>query len=345
MKGKITILSLVVFFAACTKGSVVYDVPDTSIGVYPVASVSTKGLGAMLPDPGYSPDETFAVWAYHDPVSEGAGWTSSTFQSEYFGAAEFARNSTGFWAGRTAPYYWPKSGSLLFAALSPYSVLDAPSDSGEGVSSAGSVSVAYDPAVPGFTVTGFTQGTYSATLADSRMVDLMWYDISAGQKSSSSGVPAIKFRHALSWLTFKVKAEVEGVFTVKSVILKGVKDKGSFSSNATAWSDLGTGMPDIVLYSDQNGKLVQVEASVLADDVLVIPQPFSASVLEIVYTLAGLEDAPQRQTLPVSGAESETSWSMGTHYTYTLSFRPNAIEILPSLPAEWSQGSQDVTVQ
>ena len=350
MKKFLTIPAAVAILTACTKTVTVYDDTEKEIGLSPVAekaSVSKAPVYGPQENNTYSTDEAFGIFAWHRVLGQQTSATWDEFSngqtesgngiSLYINKGRFgykAASSTGgssLWAGMNAdgtvhPYFWPKTGVLAFAGYSPYDAI-APAN------------VSYSlfngtDGAPGtkLTITGFTQGAYANTGALSatvtaltetnETVDVMWFDaddqnaVNLGAQNAANTGVGIVFRHACSWVDFKLQAAsgAEGIYEILKVTLKNVYTKGSFDSSLagdTFTNDgdepsditVGTGRPwtgldyasatarDIVLYDQSaagqtgtflgtaaEGQTAATQAPVLElDDLIVIPQSMDAT--------------------------------------------------------------------
>lgn len=347
---------------SCTKGTAVYE--DTAeIGLFPVNYSMTKAAGQYGPvkDAVYPATEKFVVYAYHTPAAPGTQLSAAAEEglTPYLNGVTFAKKADqNVWGGDGVSYYWPKSGSLFFAGYSP-------ADAETVTSSSCSF------AETGSTLTlGFTQGAYSYTDGTStssvsgyKMVDLMYFDAAAADISVNTGNQAKTFKHALSYLTFNLKAStgLDGIFKVTGITLKNVKSQGTFTSgSAPAWATPGDAA-DIVIYNDTETGMVLAEAGTLADDVLIIPQtmvtgqgtPTDNTVLVIEYAMKANATDPSISFVEMAdevivlkggdGSDSDTEWLMNYHYTYNLTFTAEEILIEPSVSA-WATAGADITV-
>lgn len=100
--------------AACTKSNVQLEQPG-EIAFQPVAQKATK---AAVDGTVYPVDESFNVWAWWDDVAPSANPTYANYTAKYIDAGKFIARDNFNWGGET-PYYWPTSGSLVFAGYSP----------------------------------------------------------------------------------------------------------------------------------------------------------------------------------------------------------------------------------
>ena len=357
MKKLIFIAAAVAAMAACTKSQVVYDDTENEIGITPVSDKATKALYGPVKDAVYPEGESFGVFAQHSTAAAGETFaTGSGELNDYLVNVEFVYDSTTAsdadgkkWHGKT-PYYWPKTGSLYFAGYSPYSI------------TAGTRDYDFTRTAPKLTIADFVQGGYnykdgSATVpggnaGDSyQMVDLLWFDATAS--SANTGAPAVIFKHALSYITIKldVSTGLDNLFYLKSVKLSNIEMKADFDSNPAAGAEEWSGhesTAELELYS--GNQVLSSTTPFVIDDILIIPQTTSGSVLTITYGQKAAADTPEiEQTYTLSnilgGDEASTpndtdKWLMGKHYTYLFTFTADEIKLTPSVEI-WSEISRD----
>lgn len=330
----------------------------------PVVSSITKVVGEI--DGLYPTSESFAVFSvYH---SEGFnGWDTGV---SYINRAEFTYNASlddtdsdalGGWTGG---YYYPKSGSLSFAAYSPFSAHAETPGPGTGT---------FEYASAGLSIANFTIPELAA------QYDLLYseriYDKTAndGVGDGYEGLDLV-FRHALSSIKFKVQkmAAYSGyTITLKSISLEDINYKGSFAENiqnptsdvyasAPAWTptnefDESDGLDDLTNYMIYNSSLVITEAATDTDDVkyhtipqgaILLPQTFGESdtaLIRVNYTIKPTSMPEISQTATVRLNQLSTSWEMGKRYTYNISIGYDTITISPTVIG-WENVSGDVTV-
>lgn len=116
MKKSLIIALGAIALVACTKTSVSYE-QTGEIGFAPVVRKnSTKAAVAGVT----FPEQNIKVFGYYDnSMAEGSSYSAGKFAVEYLPGVEFAKNGA-IWAGaNNKHYYWPKTGSILFAGYSP----------------------------------------------------------------------------------------------------------------------------------------------------------------------------------------------------------------------------------
>lgn len=339
MKKIISIVLGVAALAACTKTSVSYEQPG-EIALAPVTRANmTK---AAITGTTFPTTNDMGVYAFYN-----AGKLIGTPKEEFLtGSAAYLNNvkfvnrtGTGNWGGETS-YYWPKTGSLVFAAYSP-----------------SAANLAYSAGEDKFSKADYVQSTDLANT-----VDLLWSPMTAKSHDKTTTAVPMVFYHAMSWVTVQAVAansESEGKFKVKSVKLNGIVNKGSFETavDDIDWtlSSAAVDVKTLTVFSNDAYKVIpkMTPAEVLenvAKGTVVIPQSLGDAVtLTVVFSQVmptGDWSADQNLTFKLNkckvGAESLNSWDNGKHYIYTLSFNikgddtgDNEILIEPSL-TDWA---------
>lgn len=302
MKKSLIIALGAIALVACTKTSVSYE-QTGEIGFAPVVRKnSTKAAveGAAFPN------QNIKVFGYYDnsmPVN--SDYAANKFAVEYLPGVEFAKKGAT-WAGATTSYYWPKTGSMLFAGYSP-------------VDFAG---VTFSLASNNFSVAECPQPGFSGTNKD-----LLY----AGYgKSVLSGPVAMAFSHALSWVTVKAQAAAANQIKITNIRFDGLAAKGS-SDGLPEWKTTGT--KEITVYDPEAAFEVPTSLTLVENNPncgLVFPQTLTDAA-EIVVSYEMNNGASQwfvqapfvaKLNLLTSedGAERINKWEAGKHYTYTINF-------------------------
>lgn len=341
--------------AACTKSNIQYEQPE-EISFQPVAKKATKAVNGAIAGNAYPADESFNVWAWWGDSAPSDSPTYSNYGDLYINAGEFVAKDNYNWGGSTA-YYWPTSGSLVFAGYSP--------------ARANATKFEYDLANQTFKVEGYTQSSDIA-----QTIDLMWFD--AGEsylektivvETPKQGVPVV-FNHALSWLEFRfnLAALAPQNWKIRKVYLKGIETKADFTSkDATSkpsWTYHDAAVEELVINSVEKELTVHSPSfdnlsDVAKKGVVVIPQSCAPADAELVIEYGLLTPAtaeadvkkyiPQTVTLPLTYTENGDSnvkneWKPGYHYIYTITFGANEILISPSV-TEWAVENEDINVE
>lgn len=345
MKKIISIVLGVAALAACTKTSVSYEQPG-EIALAPVTRANmTK---AAITGTTFPTTNDMGVYAFYN-----AGKVKDTPKGDFLaGSAAYLKDAkfvnragSGNRGGDGNSYYWPKTGSLVFAAYSP-SVAE----------------LAYDEQKDEFSATSYVQ---SEDLSST--VDLLWSPMTAESHDKTTTAVPMVFYHAMSWVTVQAVAansESNSQFKIKSVELNGIVNKGAFkTAGATiAWtpSTLADDVQNLSVLNNGESyteikKMTPAEVlESVEKGTVVIPQSLGDAVtLTVVFSQkmpTGVWSADQKLTFQLNeckvGAESLNSWDNGKHYIYTLSFNikgegpdNNEILIAPKLE-DW----KDVTV-
>ena len=298
MKKSLIIALGAIALVACTKTSVSYE-QTGEIGFAPV--VRKNSTKAAVQDATF-PEQNIKVFGYYDnSMRVGSSYASGKFAVEYLPGVEFAKKGAT-WAGATTPYYWPKTGSMLFAGYSP-------------VDFAG---VTFTLASNKFSVAECSQPEFSATK------DLLY----AGYTTSVlGGTVDMAFSHALSWVTVKAKAAAADQIKITNIKFVGLAAKGS-STGLPEWKTTGT--KDITVFNPGAAcKVPAVDTLVESNPNcgLVFPQILTDAAIEVSYQMnngAGqwFAQAPfvQKLKLLKSGDNTIDKWEAGKHYTYIINF-------------------------
>lgn len=342
MKKIISIVLGVAALAACTKTSVSYESPG-EIALAPVTRANmTK---AAITGTTFPTTNDMGVYAFYN-AGKLAGTLKDVFldgSAAYLNNVEFVnRTGSGNWGGSTS-YYWPKTGSLVFAAYSPKAA-----------------DLAYDAAKDEFSTKTETDYVQSADLA--KTVDLLWSPMTdKSHDKTTISVPMV-FNHAMSWVTVQAVAantESEGKFKVKSVKLNGIVNKGTFkTAGATIDWTPSTATVDVktlsVFSNEAYTEIPKMTPAVVLENVekgtVVIPQSLGDAVtLTVVFSQVmptGAWSADQNLTFTLNKckvgepAVELNKWDNGKHYIYTLNFNikgaagENEILIKPTL-TDW----------
>lgn len=342
MKKIISIVLGVAALAACTKTSVIYEQPG-EIALAPVTRANmTK---AAITGTTFPTTNDMGVYAFYN-----AGKVKDTPKGDFLaGSAAYLKDvkfvnraGSGNWGGETS-YYWPKTGSLVFAAYSP-SV----------------AKLAYDEQNDAFSATNYVQ---SADLSST--VDLLWSPMTVKSHDKTTSAVPMVFYHTMSWVTVQAVAansDSDSQFKIKSVELNDVVNKGSFkTAGATiTWtrSTLETDKQTLTVFSDNKYKTVELPTTEKpvqalennAKGTVVIPQPLNNDVtLTVVFSQlmpTGVWSADQTLTFKLNECKTGdpavalNEWENGMHYIYTLNFNikgatgENEILIKPTL-TDW----------
>lgn len=314
----------------------------------PAVSGITRAVVGEIASP-YPTDENFSVYARYFSGTYSTFAQGTRFMDDEETAFNAANGEKGGWDTETAggqAYYWPKNGTLTFAAYSPSRAAD-------------DCSVSWD--AQGFTFENFTVQQNPAA-----HYDLMFSERSYDRTSSTGGTTYdgvdINFKHALSSIVFKVKtmenyAEDNHTITVTGITLKnayetgtfkqGLADNGTATTTAAAWSgqtsenNAGYSVltKDEVVASTTATKLVNVTP------LIILPQATThdANNIEIAvnYTIDNKTSViEQSATIDVSSeAYDLDAFELGKRYTFTLIFGLDKIYFSPEVE-DWV----DVTV-
>lgn len=333
MKNYIHILTAITILASCAKSEVNYE-PSGQVILAPVKGNVTKAAGNEGGQT-LATTQKLYICAYWDYTSD---W--------YFYEALFAYNSTyGAWAGEVGSYPWPLNGKLSFAGYTQ------PTTSSY---------------IPGYDRTGDIF-TFTEYINDE--FDLCWFKMTPMVNNRASGAAVeVTLNHALTWITIKAYGEgtTVGKWKINSLTLEDAITIG----NATCLGSTGNatwgvqpiydqtvkdkviddGINNYIL-KDNLGHTIQAptvngdtKTGALLTDNIIIPQLPVNLIINYSYQV-GSETRTDSKTVSLKLDDAnETMWESGVHYTYTLVFKSNDIQVAPSF-GTWGTENQNVTVE
>ena len=326
MKKIIFSLLAVAALASCAKTDAVYEDNQAEIKIKPATALATKAnVLSAIDGTAYPTAENFDVYGYWANQPAGSSFTNATDEVTVYlgegGAYEFT-NKGAYWGGTTT-YYWPKNGSLRFAAYSP-----------------SNVNMAHDLDTDTYTVEGYTQPATTATT---------WDLLVAPTSKSYTAMTAaenvsVVFEHALSWITVKVvakDAEAAKAFDIKKVTINDVVNVADFTAvmsgeKSMTWDLTDTTVPYVVYEGSQAVTETATVIETTKDGTVIIPQP--TTTITVDYTQNALEGTPaldgQSVTVDLVLDADNTPWEPGKHYVYTLVFGLDEILINPDV-VDW----------
>lgn len=326
MKKSLIIALGAIALVACTKTSVSYE-QTGEIGFAPV--VRKNSTKAAVEGTEF-PEQNIKVFGYYDnSTGPGSSYADGNFAVEYLPGVEFTKKTDGStWTGKEHSYYWPKTGSLLFAGYAPADYAAA--------------TVSHDKVNNTFSVTEMAQPTDF-----SKTVDLLY---SPYTTSYNKNVVHMQFAHAFSWITLKAQSDAKISVKIKSIVLKGMAVKGKADVLPT-WTV--SGEQDLNVFTNADGAAVTdqlVEFANAKESVLLFPQALgNKAVLEITYAMdrgdgTFIDQAPYSvvlNTLKSSKNVEINEWEAGKHYFYNVIFgAADEIQISPSVK-EWDGVTAD----
>lgn len=325
--------------AGCAKNEPAQLAQEESITFFaPVVGPQTKVYGEIGAN--YNTGESFDVWCVHNTADI----------TEWGGTAYFSNVTATYDAGLggwtlSPKYYWPATGKLSFAALSP-SLTNT---------------TAYDHA-NGFQITS----KWSQGANEDAIVDLMYSEPTFNCEKSSfvnadndddddsgnykyNGVD-INFKHALSYILFNVKTtenySATTKFRLNTITLSGIYTTGTFNQKATdPWTEDTAGATGTYVAFTNTPGLAFGNSAVHAPaaatkEIILLPQALTAGQQKItvnyqISTDNGTTWIDQVQEVDLKNATVE-AWEMGKKYTYNLSIGMTEIIFDPAV-TDWTE--------
>ena len=300
--------------ASCAKTEPVYMENEAEIMIAPVTSMATKAqVNQAIDGVEYPAAEFFTVIGYWANEESGSDFAEGT---TYLDNVVFEKKAGAqYWSGQEEPCYWPKNGSLRFATYSP---------------SDANAEMAHDLATDTWTATGYTQSNDTDATVDFMVAKT---PLSYTAQTAAESVSVV-FEHALSWISFNVKAQDEAAaeaFVVKNITVNGVNTVADMVAEypAKVWSNWSAPMAYEVFDGAVAPAVTPVEIE--NNGVVVIPQATTEVTVQFVQNT--LADETMELTIPLTLSENQ-DWEPGKHYIYTIVFGLDEILINPSV-ADW----------
>lgn len=279
-----------------------------------VVKAGTKAL--ITDDTNFS---TFTVNGYKTPdVMSGTVELSTGFMDN------IEITKANGWAS-TDKFYWPLTGKVQFFAISPLQTLNVG--------------------------TGYPSFEY--TVKD---VTLQEDLVAANQvnKDKSSGAIVLPFQHLLTQVNFSIKgATADFTYTVSKIVLKGIKDKATFTYDGTenvgSWGTPSASNENLS-YSCTGPFTVapttaspSVETKLETDKnalFMLMPQELSGATLEITYKAAPTSKPAEYTYDDTKIINLKGAWGMGKNIRYTLLLTNDATPIEYGTPTMGGWGEE-----
>ena len=288
---------------------------------------------------GYDEGEHFSVYALY--FADGT-YTNFNAGTLYMDDVETAYNTGGqYWDSESVPggqaYYWPKKGSLTFAAYSP-------------TGAANDCKVTWGAA--GFTFTNFTVQSDPAAHYDLLFSERAYNKTqSAASSTTYKGGVDITFKHALSSVVFKTKLgdTYEGhTITLKNITLKNTFTTGTFNqglddadgavTTAAEWTGQKTeNTAGYVAFSGAEVITSTAAEPAGATRLIVLPQDLAHGTnnvtIDVTYSIHnGTNEIDQTATINITDpGYSLTKFEIGKRYIFTLIIGLDKITFSPKV--------------
>ncbi len=357
---KIALLAAMSFaaLAACTKNEPAPSVSEQQEITFasPIMSPATKAATEIADN--FPKENDFAVFAHYYE----SGYTTLAGGIQYMNNVQVTYDATpgtnGSW-GSDPAYYWPKGGSLTFAAYAPYMTAGATYDA-----------------------TGIHFSDYQIADLAENQIDLLFSERAYDQTSVNQidenpyyyGVQ-INFLHALSSIKFKVAMDptlaastLDYEFVVTKIDILNAYSQGDFNQNLTDgkdnetpaaasgdWTDYQT-EKNYKAYNDATGISLtddtakETVTGSNATNLILLPQKMKHGSatdasdevkVQVTYKMRHKEMKAEEYINTVSevslnSSDSVQEWLRGKRYVYTLTLGLEEIRFAPKVE-EWEE--------
>lgn len=349
---RLTLSAVCVLAVCCTKVQQA-ELSSPLVTYQLIQNTQTKGASP------YDEDETFFSWAWM--LEDGQSWVSSKSAAQlYIDKATIGHSSDG-WSDINKVNYWPKSGyNLTFFAASPSDELGT--------------AVTCTPE-QGITIKDWNVNDHLGT--DVLVADIVENKTAVDNQGWAAGVPTI-FRHALSKISgfsFNLHkdyakdytntgkyADGNVVFLLKSIVIKNMPQKGTYSntmpseSNIGAWNKAADGVYDYTWYrNDGDGITIPYSTSTPTNisangltnkELYLLPQLYPADggpSLEITYTKRTYSGPDSYLETPITASVSfyDLFTSTGHRLVINRNLTFNIVFNIDSNLITWAPDQQD----
>ena len=328
---------------SCSKSDIAFEEPE-EISILPVSRNVTKSVMAGNEFLG----SEFKVWAWFNELGAGenrigawqqgfaANATSPT--TLYVNEKPFVEKDRAnkLWGGST-PYYWPKTGSLVFAGY------HAPNLTAED-----DVAYNFDDDENFMMFNNIEQTMLSESGYNE---DIMYFNITPSSYNSANKVVPVYFKHALSWITVTLSKKAHPVIEAKIVIhdvtFTNVCSQGDGkveNQKTIAWTPDNATKKDFVVLKDGNvelnydttvdegGNTVVKSIINTCDEYLIIPQNING-FLNVRYSVISTDNSTFTETYTVDLRNlkdgSHNVWEPGKHYVYNIAVGTDELMVTP----------------
>ena len=216
----------------------------------------------------------------------------------YFTNIQFSKGDL-YWIGNPKQY-WPLTSKLDFVVYSPYD----------------NTNVSYNPTSKILTIDNIDN---SSTTTDWLYGDKLYNNDGTGFDKNTTYVPVV-LKHAMAKVTFKVIANVDGVFTLTNLTLNDVNQAGkidvSYAPSITVTPTLAS--PNVLVdktFSDDQ-TIGTTETNIITDYIVFPSEQTSFNISYKMYELSETQN-----NIDITG-----NWEPGKHYIYTITLTANEIK-------------------
>lgn len=350
MKRILIITLALATLASCSKTEVTYE-PTGEIELMPVNENVTKSVMSGNEFKG----SEFMVWSWFNPagVDEDVitDWQKDNNTAIYIDQKKFVKKSAekNTWGGEFA-YFWPKTGSLVFAGY------HAPN-----LKNADDVTYMFSATENYMTFNDVSQVEVAS--GETWTEDIMYFNMTPNSYNTTSGIVNLSFRHALTWMSVtlekKVKPEIAATIKIHEVYFTDVCTKGDGKVDGQSiidWTEDTATKKDHYLLQNTGGVELKYSGTgseiqsvvVNLSDYLIIPQKIYGQ-LKVRYSVisddADLSFFTETYTVDLTSLKdgSHNEWLPGKHYTYKISIGTDELLVTPKVD-NWEEQPTSILI-
>lgn len=322
-------LSAMVMSSCLKLGQGDMSIGQTEIVIEPITKTHTKAIidGTVYPN-----DETIGLWAFYTEAVPNTMWKDAKNSTSIFLDNVAFHKHGSSWAGydydtqEHKPYYWLGTGSMFFAAYSPYSLHEE---------------VSYDKVTGGFTLSEYT-------INSSDYQDFLYAEIADLDYSISNTNKDIVFKHALALIEFNAQlkdADDASYIDVHSVTINSMPSTGSFVSRDTEtggpeWTRNPSPVTELSVCDagetdgKDNGISLTTEKTLLGQALVI---PGNGVQIEVRYRIHYATDKHLTEKYIIIPSDAVPVWKPGYKYTYNLTLGVDYIDVEPKIGVDWDE--------
>lgn len=279
----------------------------------------------------------FTAYAY----SHTGNFADATALNALIPETSFTSTDGQTWSSGSTKFYWPDTDNVSFFAFSPNT----------------EAQITYADATAKVAPT--LEYKVKPTVKDQE--DLVVAELMNKVRNSSAATDAVSlnFKHALTKVGFKIKAESEGVkYTLSKIVIKA-KGNGVYTYNASTTNATELGKWDITGATEATYdiaptaalSLIGKDTDPVADETLytddytamLIPQDLTNVKFDIYYKAETSNGVVLRDktTTPETLTFNTGSWGAGQNLVYTLSLKVEEITVNGTIEATWDAATNE----
>ena len=326
MNKKLYFIAAAAIFAACSSNDVVSDIEDENIEIGFAAETYKTTKAEITSNAQLATEGGFVVWGYKAKNQTTMDWTVEPYTvfdkvNVYVKSGEdgaYIDGTNTDWTYATKKY-WDKNASYCFYAVAPYNPSSGTYSISEGNNSTKMITI---------------DGAKSGLASDSDDFLIARGGVKDRKGTNQNNVD-FTFHHTMAKVDFLLKKgdNIVGDVKVQKITMTGWNSgNGKFvqetDANPTSltnseWSIASSGNGSVDILTDESAVLTTTAVQTTTKTYIMVPQTIAANGLTFTIDFK-IGDEPF--LAQVGKIATEQIWGTDSHFTYTLTINPAAIE-------------------